>query len=306
VMRTQRAIKSTAFTLLLTAVVTALQGCNTPPDPVWQAEHDEAVGRWREAGRMLAERRYEEATDSLELLWRESTSPPWVPKRPLFYSNLLGSIRGLTEVFAPGRERFLAIEAEQFAAISAGTADPWQERIWLDLNRTLRNEVLLVEYAEIALADPHRRKALAYQDHRAFDRLIEVGRWDLAGYLHDDAVDRIYPEETPLLLRPVEGAAKVAVGIAGAPLWLFGTGMVTSPRGLGPAQKEDAGTNVRWEKERLQRAGVMGAALTAAGRHREAKELYRRAVARMGTEAAEIAFESAARRAGLSDRFEPG
>jgi hypothetical protein len=216
----------------VTLVLLLCFGCAAPPPAHESPEHRAALQALGQAGISTREGRYAEATEALVALWEESARPPF--PRPLYYGNLLKPISDLAKADAQARERLIVVEREQLARVLAGSNA--EARPWLDLNRALADEEALVEYAKVALDDKYKRERLEYHELRAFDRLIAVGQWELAGRMYEDPVGRLYGRRTPGVLVPLEMVGKAGAALLNAPLYVLGAGMVSSP-GSGPRSR---------------------------------------------------------------------
>jgi hypothetical protein len=299
--------------ILVLAAGLFASGCSFGPHftPQEQARYDSGTDRWVQVRAMVEAQEYDAATEPLVKFWLETTDPDR-PRGTLFYGNLSDPIRTLTREHPPAREQFLEAQQPLRQRVMAGETGRGETSIWLELNAMLRDEDSFEEYVTRFITDAKARDQLRWREYRAFDRLVARNRWDLAGFLvEENPAESMYARPTPALLKPLEVIAvlpllPVVVPLGGmiaprvAPNYPFD--MFTREREQPPSPERIAAA----EASRLRKAAMTGAALTAAGRDAEARELYRRARRRTGDDAAALAFREAFDLAGVGEAFPPG
>jgi hypothetical protein len=298
--------------ILVLAAGLFASGCSFGPhfNPQEQALFDSGTERWVQVRALVEAREYDAATEPLVKFWLETTDPDR-PRGTFFYGNLSDPIRTLTREHPPAREQFREAQQPLQQRVMSGEPGRGEISIWLELNTMLRDEDAFEEYVSRFITDAKARQQLRRRECRAFDRLVARDRWDLAGFLvEENPAESMYARPTPALLKPLEVVAvlpllPIVVPLGGmiaprvAPNYPFD--MFTREREQPPSAERVAAAEAR----RLREASMVGAALSAAGRHDEAAELYRRARRRAGDDAAAIAFRDAFKLAGIGEAFPP-
>lgn len=270
-----------------------------------QARFDAGAVRHQEIREKLSEGDHAAAAALLVPFWIE-TNDPNRPRGTYFYGNLRPSLRALIREHPPARERVSALYAPLQARVLASEATYSEMSHWIEINEALDDNEALIAFTEFYTSDEARQAQIRYHWRGMYPRLIRAGRWDLAGRLDDKPLS-FYPlDPTPLTQTlevvsslPLVPIVVVLGGIAPRvdepyPFSMF----IPKP---GPTAEEEAARELRI----LQSASIMGGALSAAGRDREAAELYRRAQLRVGADTALRAFSAAYDEAGLTASFPP-
>lgn len=259
--------------------MTALTGCCGGPN--WNAEeearfsagarrHDHARSQLRAGNFQFASVEYVE-------LWRESTRPE-APVGTYFHGNLTEDISNLVRDYPPARNLFEAMREPMESRVLAGAATLGEEDLWIEFTQMIGADEGLVAYAERFKHDAIRMDRLAYGPRRAFDRLIAVERWDLAGWVYTDPVrvaggrEGFMPNcsEPGPVLRAVLDVVEYPL-VAIAPV----THMPRSYDVTAQDSPERRAFFKRHEEEMLTRAARIAVACREAGRQRESATIRR-------------------------------
>ena len=288
--------------VLLVLLFASLAGCVGGPyfTPEEKARFDAGWRRHDQARALLAAHDYERATPEYAELWVETTRPD-APVGTYFHGNMTKDISALVREHPPARAAFEAMREPVESRVLAGQATIGEEHHWIEFTQMIGAEDGLVAYAERFHKDRERMKRLAFGPWRAFDRLIEQGRWDLAGWVYANPVREagVFKASYSGGPSPVADVLEVILSIPILPFVIFAKGMTSNagPPGDEFIERQRQGFHKHMERM-LFRGARIAAACTAAGRTKEARQILHQAMADVGEERAREVFDAAALAAG--------
>ncbi len=198
----------------------------------------------RRAQALVAERRFDEATDQYLDLFDRSVErdQAWLTS---MRAALVSAIEELAAQHGPARERLTDRRDELSALLESDRARTWEQLgAWLDLNTILGDDGATLEWIDRIKDDRDSSETTQRFMNRISELLIEYDRWDDLGEIIDEPVDAIHWASMQLLdEQPPPGSAPPdRIAHAEVHRWYF-----------------------------VRRASEIHAALLAAGREREAR-----------------------------------
>lgn len=256
---------------------------------------DDGCRRHQDAKALLIAHDYELATEQFIALWTESTRAD-ITLGTYYWGNLTEDISILVRAHPPARIKFEELREPTESRVLSGTVSIWEEAVWFAFTQMIGADDALVKYAERFQKDPIRMDRLSRESYNAFERLVALGRWDLAGWVYSDPVGEAgvfkgsYSSGRSVAARTLNTILSIPI----LPLVIYANGVASS---AGPPSEEFVEAERKGFKEHmvrwLVRGGRIAAACKAAGREKEAKLILQQAVSDVGEERARDVFAAA-------------